>query len=219
MDSIPQANEDDLINYGQDDGPKAAPAQAQVPGQQNMSPTQKPMVPSQPEAPVHAPIPSHPFMPASAAVSYQEAVPVQAKAEQAQVQAPVKNQTPVQQPIQQPAEKEIPVQQYLDVQQPLSSISNELSSRNATPRGSEYDNAHFHLADDLRAAQREVEDLLAQTSDTPKPRASALQDFQNEMRERLPGSDLAENGVGRKSQLNREESEDSSEFVDAKSTL
>ena len=64
-------------------------------------------------------------------------------------------------------------------------------------------------------AQRDLEELLRASESTPKPQASALKDFHNEIRENLPGSTL-------KPPMNREESaprEDSVDFVDGKSTL
>lgn len=59
-------------------------------------------------------------------------------------------------------------------------------------------------------AQKELEEQLRASESTPKPHSGALKDFHNEMRENLPGA---------KPSMNREESTDSSDFVDAKSTL
>lgn len=69
-------------------------------------------------------------------------------------------------------------------------------------------------------AQRDLEEQLRASESTPKPQASALKDFHNEMRENLPGSGATQGGL--KPPMNREESaasEDSAHFVDAKSTL
>ena len=69
-------------------------------------------------------------------------------------------------------------------------------------------------------AQRDLEEQLRASESTPKPQASALKDFHNEMRENLPGSGIT--GGGLKPPMNREESaatEDSADFLDAKSTL
>lgn len=68
-------------------------------------------------------------------------------------------------------------------------------------------------------AQRELEEQLRASESTPKPHAGALKDFHNEMRENLPGA--GGSGV-QKPGMQRERSAastDSSDFVDAKSTL
>lgn len=74
------------------------------------------------------------------------------------------------------------------------------------------DLAHAQTYNDGQA-QRELEEQLRASESTPKPHASALKDFHNEIRENLPGAAVA------KPSILREESTDSSDFVDAKSML
>lgn len=131
-------------------------------------------------------------------------------------QSPVPVQVPQpQQPNQVPApnmQMDPPINALNNAPPTEVTISPSNPDATLVPRPADLEAAQTHNGGQ---AQRDLEEQLRASESTPKPQASALKDFHNEIRENLPGSTL-------KPPMNREESaasEDSADFVDAKSTL